>query len=381
MKERRIALLIHPETTGGRAFLDGILSAISERPGWQIVQPPNGMWLTSDDLGRVNADCYICESASKTEQEQLANTGLPYVLGESAAMGIRCQSLLHDPAAACRMAFHHLLDVGFHNLSLVAQRGPGMDQKREVFENLMATEGLRWAAQPLAHGGEAHTLQTWLDQLPRPMGIYCANSWLLLQILRHCREHNWSIPEDLAIISGWHDPMVNRLYGESISGVRLDEAGMGQRAVALLAQLFESDSATAPLPPELVQPLGIYKGASTGFAAGTDPAIAKALSLIHRDWSRFHRVDDVAKASGLGRRTLEKRFKAQVGRTVHEEIVKVHMAHATRLLLDTEKSIEDIAAQSGYTYAHHFINAFKKLHGQTPHQFRKGDRRDRQQPG
>lgn len=67
---------------------------------------------------------------------------------------------------------------------------------------------------------------------------------------------------------------------------------------------------------------------------------------------------------------LKKGFKELFGTTVFAYLRKLRMDFAGTLLLDSQKSIEEISEMLGYEHAQHFSTAFKRHHGSTPSNFR-----------
>lgn len=64
-------------------------------------------------------------------------------------------------------------------------------------------------------------------------------------------------------------------------------------------------------------------------------------------------------------------MKASLGRTPKEEIQRMQFRLVERLLLETDLTVEAIAAQCGFTHSHYLHAAFKSRHGMTPGDFRK----------
>ena len=77
---------------------------------------------------------------------------------------------------------------------------------------------------------------------------------------------------------------------------------------------------------------------------------------------------------GGSRRTLEKRFRATLGRGIHEEIIRRRIDEARRLLRETTLTIAAIAEDTGFANAQRFYTAFQKLHGATPGTYRRSYR-------
>lgn len=73
---------------------------------------------------------------------------------------------------------------------------------------------------------------------------------------------------------------------------------------------------------------------------------------------------------GTNECTLKGMFKKMFGQTVFGYLFDYRMRLAARLLLDTEKSVAEVAALTGYEHTSHFCAAFRRKHGVTPLEFR-----------
>jgi len=82
------------------------------------------------------------------------------------------------------------------------------------------------------------------------------------------------------------------------------------------------------------------------------------------------RIDDLAALCGVGGRHLCRAFRKATGKTVHGFVQEVKFAAAKRLLIETDRSINDIACDVGFAHTPSFIAAFQKLAGDTPRSFR-----------
>lgn len=103
----------------------------------------------------------------------------------------------------------------------------------------------------------------------------------------------------------------------------------------------------------------------------TDRAVGEALRII---WSEGHTnltVSALAKRIGLSARTLERRFHQSLQRTVRDELFRCRLDRAHRLLRETDLSIPEIAASSGFSSYDSLVRATQKADGQTPHNLRK----------
>ena len=81
-------------------------------------------------------------------------------------------------------------------------------------------------------------------------------------------------------------------------------------------------------------------------------------------------IEDLANRCGMCYSNFAKQFKAQFGKTCKEYIEFVRICKADTLLLYTDKTLDYISQETGFTDASHFIRTYKKIRGITPKQRR-----------
>ncbi|MCR4735223.1 MAG: AraC family transcriptional regulator [Treponema sp.] len=81
-------------------------------------------------------------------------------------------------------------------------------------------------------------------------------------------------------------------------------------------------------------------------------------------------IEALADKCGMCYSNFAKQFKAQFGRTCKEYIEFVRICKADTLLLYTDKTLDYISQETGFTDASHFIRTYKKIKGTTPKQRR-----------
>jgi transcriptional regulator GlxA family with amidase domain len=82
-------------------------------------------------------------------------------------------------------------------------------------------------------------------------------------------------------------------------------------------------------------------------------------------------VGDVLAEAHMCRRSLERRFRAALGRSPRKEIMRVKIEHAKRLLAETNWHMSRIAAEAGLPSAEKLSVNFKRFTGMTPTEYRK----------
>lgn len=87
------------------------------------------------------------------------------------------------------------------------------------------------------------------------------------------------------------------------------------------------------------------------------------------------RVDDLAEALYLSRSQVNRVLKKYYGVTFREKLLQARMDRAARLLRNTDKRVEVIAAEVGYTAVPSFYQVFKLRFGVTPETYRSQQRK------
>jgi len=115
-------------------------------------------------------------------------------------------------------------------------------------------------------------------------------------------------------------------------------------------------------------------GACGWFGALRDPAVAKALSLLHARPQEPWTVAELAGHAAQSRATFARRFVELVGETPLAYLTRWRMCLASKLLAETELSLDAIAVRVGYESAAAFSKAFRRSSGGAPGQFRSAAR-------
>lgn len=107
-----------------------------------------------------------------------------------------------------------------------------------------------------------------------------------------------------------------------------------------------------------------------------DPLVAQALEFI---WTSSHRilsVDQLARRLPVTRRTLDRRFRVALGRSVLDEINRCRISRAKRFLEETLLPLKTIAHLVGFTDAERMRVVFLSTEQMTPSAFRERSRRN-----
>lgn len=111
-----------------------------------------------------------------------------------------------------------------------------------------------------------------------------------------------------------------------------------------------------------------------------DQHVRRAVVAMHDDCAHPWTLEELASLAGLSRTGLAQRFRAVMGNTPLAYLRTVRLQRAMRLLSETDRTLEQVAAQVGYRDAFSFSKVFKRVVGIAPKEFRRRDTIDRGAP-
>ncbi len=111
----------------------------------------------------------------------------------------------------------------------------------------------------------------------------------------------------------------------------------------------------------------------SGWLGGlADPAVGRALGLLHGEPQRPWTLEELARAAGVSRTVLAARFAARVGCPPMQYLALWRMQLAAKLLADRALTVAAVAHRVGYESEAAFSRTFKKLTGVPPGDWRRG---------
>ncbi len=293
---------------------------------------------------------------------------LPRVLGDNEAIG--------------RLAAEHFLERGYRHFAwfshtegwVAAERTAGFSGALE--EAGFAPEMMVWEHR------EGHGADTWsarrrwligrLASIPRPLAVFAYNDALAANMIDACIEGGIRVPEEVAVLGVDNDDLVCECLSVPLSSVCHDLETIGYEGAALLDRLI--DGQRPPAEPVRVPPRGVVTRKSTDIIAVEHLETAKALRFI---WENYHRpigVMDVVAATSMSRRGLEKAFHTYISRSIHRELCRVRFEKVEQFLAESDLTVTEIAARTGFTRPQYLCNVFKRTTGTTPNQYRAAHR-------
>jgi LacI family transcriptional regulator len=285
-----------------------------------------------------------------------------------------------DDVAAGRLAAEQFIDkkhqafafIGFESEFWSDERMKGYRARLAEAGHSVSTLSAEWERTTTGRGWKLPfpNLQIipFIDSLPKPLAVLACNDFRGREIVEACRRVGVRVPEDVAVLGVDDDPLDCQLSHPALSSVSFPWERVGFLAAAQLDARMEGRS---PPPCPNVPPTAVVERQSTDNIAITDAEVSSALLYIREHAHLPFGVDDVIAAVPAGRRTLEKRFRAVLGRSVLDEIRRVRFDRARLLLLQTDLGISEVAARSGFDDVSWFSTSFRKITGVSPAAYRK----------
>lgn len=100
-------------------------------------------------------------------------------------------------------------------------------------------------------------------------------------------------------------------------------------------------------------------------------SLRNAVLFMDENFSKDISLDQIAEYSGVSVQHFCRCFKDRMGMRPTEYLAKRRISESKQLLLNTDKSISDIAEEVGYHGATYFGMVFRKYEGIAPSEFRK----------
>jgi LacI family transcriptional regulator len=382
-----VALLVETSREYGREVLRGVMRYARLHGPWAFHITPGDFLQAVPKIKQWGGTGIIARIETQAVGKALLATKLPIITMDLDLAQLKsknplslCSELSSDSSQAAELAARHLFERGFRNYAFVGVANRIWSNRREEsFRAAIQKAGfdLHVYPQPRRKADrqwdrEQATLEDWLRGLPKPLGLMACNDDRGRQVMEACRGAGLLVPEQAAIVGVDNDELLCELADPPLSSVALDAERGGFEAAALLAGLM---SHRIKKPRHIVtQALRVVTRHSTDVTVLEDFEVARALRFIRKNAIEPLGINDVVDACAISRRTLEIRFKKIMGRTILDEIRRVRVDRAMRLLVETNMPLEGIATAAGFNTASYLAQIIKRETGMSPARYRRTER-------
>jgi len=369
----------------GRDILEGATHYANLQRKWLLFKDMEMVLASRRELPPLDAVIFAGSALSLMDSAMRQCDGRVVVCSSGGDPTV-CPVVAVDALAVGRAAANHLLECrlerfGFYGHSPYYRVS---EERLGGFREVLTQAGfschvcptiLPSSAQRASHEHRPDVIK-WLHELPKPVGVFAFDDTHAHDLAEACLEAGIDVPNQVAIVGVNNDHLLCESAWPPLSSVDADYARIGYLAAGLIERLLAGETLPADERLVLLQPQGVVQRQSTNTLAIDDPDLAAAVRFIREHACAPCSVDDVLQAVPVGRRWLERQFSARLGRSPHDEILRVRIESAERLLRKSEFKVLDIAGRCGFRDLRSFYRAFTQLTGTTPAAYRQAAQAD-----
>ena len=382
----RVLLIFPTSIMTCRWMLNGILRYVHQHGPWElhIIEDREGeqklrqtqAWGGTGIIGYVH---------NKAHAEAVLAAGVPAVIVDPLKEYlVPSNQLSHLSRVSCdsfeigRVAADYYLERRYTNFAFVGEINDihWSHDRAEAFAARVAEQGFGCQVYPALtarerndFGVEQKRLCAWLRALPKPVAIMVAWDVRGRQVLDACMKAGVSVPQEVAVLSVDNDEILCETTNPPMSSIQMGPEEACYQAARLLDGLMRGKGP----PRKHVITYGavrVVTRRSTEAIRIDDPLVVKALEFIWLNIGAPMTVADVARHLSVSRRLLEMHARKTLGRTVHDEILRVRLDRAQSLLRDTRMTVNEVADACGFAGPSHFGRRFQDAFHLTPSAFR-----------
>ena len=374
-------LFIHgPMFWTTRLFFSG-LAAVTAKRGWNVqhATPPHGagadyvrklvsFWHPIGIVAGYGHDKHIPLPPPDLEMpfvcidldpSRLVHRRLPPQTGF-----VRC-----DSPTLAKMAAKLLLEQNFASYAYVSAyaRHHWSEQRKRHFREAVELNGRTchcFDGTGLAAGGTAMSerLGNWLATLPKPCGLLAANDRTAAYVLPVAAREGIKVPDELSVLGIDDDEDFCESTIPPLSSIRCDFYSGGMQAGEIIDKFLEN-----PQKRELLEHYGATRltiRQSTRRHPKFVPSIQLALETIRLRATEGITAADIIPLIGGSRRSVERKFRAAVGHSILDEILKVRFEKVKELLA-TPIPLKVVSDRAGFSSSNNLQRLFKTHFGMT----------------
>lgn len=362
----------------GRNLVEGVQVFATEHAHWDL------WWDQKNDVDFVKThpiDGLITVIHDGDVLEAYKKLDLPIVVTTGIVAEGQFPLVTVDNRACGRIAADYFIDMGFEHLTYFSGLPKDLDGRRLGFVERIHRRGesvmFHESVSPAVIRYEAavqrqRAMMRLLKRLPKPLAVFAADDPIAVEVIVACHRCGLSVPEQVAVMGVDNDELACGLCQPPLSSIDHAAHEVGFHAARMLHRILNGED--VGLTPIVIDPLGVVERPSTQTLATTDSDLKLALRIIHEQACDPTTAAEVVQQVSVSRTALEKRFHKNLGRSIHQEIVRVRLEAVKRLLRSSELPMPDIAARCGFSSASQVSHIFRREIGLTPSMYRQNRR-------
>lgn len=395
-KRLRVALTLELQWPYKRhAALFAGTQQYAQEQGWESILDEFAAENLPSRRGRPLPYDGVIARANRKLAEKSELLGIPVVnVWFTSPVWRRLPGVFADFEASGRLRAEHLLARGLRRFAVLSRTDRGAKVETRAFRDAVLAAGFPCveACLPLdplkTHAQQRRTelrLDAWMREWELPIGVFVYGDEVGRTVVQFCQRRGLRVPQDVAVVTGANEETICEHPRPSLTSMEFGHERIGYEAARMLDRLMRERSrgmrkAAAPPQHLYIPPQGLVARESTDFMAVQDELVSAALSFIASHGHRPIGQDDVARAVHAETRTLQRRFRKALDRPIAAVIRQIRLERAKRELVQSDRSLKEIACDVGCGDAVRLADLFRRELGVTPSRYRQERRFERPPP-
>jgi len=311
--------------------------------------------------------------------DQLRQLGVPVVDLAESHPEIRLPRVTIDNLQVGNLAAEHFLERGYQrfafyqrwDLGVSFQRRSGWTQR--LAEDSYESDSLIWERErgdcPDTRAERHRWLIQRIGELQKPVAIFATRDSDAVEIIEACLAAGFAVPEAVGVLGVDNTETICDCLQVSLSSVICNWERVGRKGAQLLNDLMTGTEAEGTV--RYIPPSGVATRQSTDAMVVPHLEVSAALRFIRAHFRESIRMQDILAAVPMSRSGLEKAFREHYVRPPMEEVRRLRLQEAQRLLRETDDKVHTVARRSGFVTSHNLCRAFQQSLSTTPAQYRR----------
>ncbi len=386
LRKYRVAVFVETSRGYGRSLCEGIADFAQSVGTWAF-EGGGEAWETGVRGLRGRVDGVIARIPNPRMAKALSDLRVPVVDLYRWRTYPSISSVDGDHVAIGQLAADWFVERRFRHFAFCGYTGaPFSDLREKGFSERLAPRGFacsvyrqtlydasylgRMILQAESYGEppDRDRLVAWLAALPRPTALFCCHDIRAYQVIALCKELGLSVPHDVAVMGVDNDRILCGFSNPMLTSVDPDAYRIGWTGARWLAERMARR--TIPVRHGGVPPLRVVERASTECDPVEPQWLSETLRFIRKGICDGVNADEVIRHTGLSHTLVGKTFSRVLGCTVHQEIARLRMREACRLLTETDSPVVKVGRLAGFSSPQYFSRLFRAEFRLTPLEYR-----------
>lgn len=308
---------------------------------------------------------------------ELEKVGIPLIAVDDGNIAAGVPNVISNSEAIGELAAKYYVNKGYKSFAFCGYSNMSWsNQRRDSFRRAVENSGYRVNVyqQPEDEErrlweNELSEISEWLKTLRRPTAILTCSDDRSQQVVEATKMTGIHVPEEISILGVDNDELLCELSDPQLSSIEIDTEHAGYEAAKLLDRMMKGkDYANVSI---VANPSIVVTRHSTDILAIDDREVVRAVRFIRENASSMIQVPDVVDVTSVSRRTLEQKFRRVLGRSILDEIRRVHVERLAEMLVKSTMSVKQLAISLGYPSVDNIGRYFRRHMGMNPGEYRK----------